>query len=152
MPNKKKLTIPFWSYISPLATLGFIFGTSALVIAYGRGYRFTPTGEKIVNPTGTLAATSDPVGGQIIVDGKTGFIVNSIAEMIEAVDKIKDIRRRDCRDHVAAKFSIEQMVDAYERAFLKMIGEANIPTTPTSFIKRKIKKVREVLPKLTGEL
>ncbi len=91
---------------------------------------------------------------EIIVDGKTGYIVHSIAEMVEAVDRVKDIKRRDCRDHVATKFALERMVDAYEQAFLKMIGEA-APTPvskPTDYIKRKFRRVREVLPKLTGEL
>ncbi len=89
---------------------------------------------------------------EIIVHGKTGFVVHSIAEMIEAVGQIETIRRKDCRDHVASKFSIEQMVDAYERAFMKMIDNTVTATTPSSYIKRKIKRVREVLPKLTGEL
>ncbi len=88
---------------------------------------------------------------EIIVDGKTGYVVHSIAEMIEAVGKVHVIKRKDCRDHVATKFSIERMVDAYEQAFLKMIGDV-APSTPTGYIKRKIKRVREVLPKLTGEL
>lgn len=91
---------------------------------------------------------------EIIIDGKTGYIVNSIAEMIEAVGKVDKINRKDCRDHVAAKFSYEQMVDNYERAFMELIDrkETSAPSTPRGFIRDKIKKVREVLPRLTGEL
>ena len=90
---------------------------------------------------------------EIIVDGKTGYITHSIAEMIEAVGKLDKINRRDCRDHVAKKFNYEQMVDHYEKAFYDIIGDSTLPvSTPTEFIKRKIKKVREALPKLTGEL
>lgn len=88
---------------------------------------------------------------EIIVDGKTGFVVNSIAEMIEALDKVGKISRKDCHDHVARKFSYEKMVDHYEQAFRQAIHSAT-PTTPTAYLKQKIKKVRKVLPKLTGEL
>ncbi|HET7302381.1 MAG TPA: glycosyltransferase family 4 protein [Candidatus Saccharimonadales bacterium] len=65
-------------------------------------------------PTISLRRGAAP---EIIVDGKTGFVVDSIAEMAAAVGKISQIRRVDCRDHVKKSFSIERMVDGYERAF-----------------------------------
>lgn len=91
---------------------------------------------------------------EIIVGGKTGYIVSSIAEMVEAVGKIDKISRKDCREHVEAKFSYEQMIDNYEMAFMKMLQykEDTVPSKPRTFIRDKIKKVREVLPRLTGEL
>jgi glycosyltransferase involved in cell wall biosynthesis len=93
---------------------------------------------------------------EIIINGKTGYVVNSIAEMIEAVGKINKIDRRDCHDHVAHKFSYAQMVKQYERAFQKVISENKpkpvIPRTPKEYIKQKIKEVRKRLPKITGEL
>lgn len=93
---------------------------------------------------------------EIIVDGKTGYIVSSIAEMVEAVAKVDKIKRKDCRDHVEQMFAYSQMVDNYERAFQEMIqGKSAVTKTPKTtkeFIKSKIKKVREVLPRLTGEL
>lgn len=88
---------------------------------------------------------------ELIINGKTGYIVNSVAEMIEAVGKIDKINRKDCHDHVADKFSYTQMVNHYEQAFRKVVA-STAPTTPTEYIKQKIKKVRKVLPKLTGEL
>ncbi len=90
---------------------------------------------------------------EIIVNGKTGYVVDSIAEMVSAVGKIDRIKRRDCRDHVAKMFAVEQMVDHYEKAFLKLLKvEEPSPRNPKEYIKHKIKKVREVLPKFTGEL
>lgn len=79
MPTpKKKFRIPYWNIISPFATIGFIFGTSALVIMYGRGYRLRPTGDKLVNATGLLSTTSDPTGAQVFIDGKlTGATASS---------------------------------------------------------------------------
>jgi glycosyltransferase involved in cell wall biosynthesis len=88
---------------------------------------------------------------EIIVDGKTGFIVNSVGEMIEAVGKLDQIKRRDCRNHVTKNFTLEKMVDSYEKAFEKMLGEKTTPATPGQRLSRSIKKVRQALPKLTGE-
>lgn len=89
---------------------------------------------------------------EIIVDGKTGFIVDSLADMVEAVSRVDQIKRRDCRTHVEKHFAIEQMVDNYEKAFEKILeAEEIIPATPKKRIERSLKKVRKVLPKLTGE-
>lgn len=91
---------------------------------------------------------------EIIIDGKTGFIVNSIAEMVEAIGKVDKIKRKDCHDHVARMFSYEQMVDNYERAFMTMLERKQVamPARSRKFFRDKIKRVREALPRLTGEL
>ena len=59
---------------------------------------------------------------ETIINGKTGYVVNSIAEMVEAVNKIDKIKRKDCRGHVKEHFSIEKMVDGYENAFKKILN------------------------------
>lgn len=58
---------------------------------------------------------------EIVKDGKTGFIVDTVDEMVEAVGKIDQISRRVCREHVEKKFSIEAMVDNYEKLFYKIV-------------------------------
>jgi glycosyltransferase involved in cell wall biosynthesis len=58
---------------------------------------------------------------EIIVDGKTGFLVDSIGEMNKAIDMIGDISRSDCREHVKENFSIDLMVANYEKAFKKVL-------------------------------
>ncbi|MDP3901667.1 MAG: glycosyltransferase family 4 protein [bacterium] len=63
---------------------------------------------------------------EVIIDGKTGFIVDNVAEMVKAVKKIDTINRQDCRDHVEKNFSIKNMVDGYEKLFLKLAkGKSN---------------------------
>lgn len=54
---------------------------------------------------------------EIVVEGETGYIVNSVTEMSEAVNKIHLIKPRNCREHVERNFSIEKMADGYENAF-----------------------------------
>lgn len=57
---------------------------------------------------------------EIVVNNKNGFIVNTVEEMAEAVKKIGQIGRAECRAHVEKNFSIQKMVDGYEEAFLKI--------------------------------
>jgi glycosyltransferase involved in cell wall biosynthesis len=59
---------------------------------------------------------------EIVKDGKTGFVVNSIKEAVEAVKKIDQINRLDCRKWVEEKFTVEKMVDNYERVYYKILG------------------------------
>lgn len=54
---------------------------------------------------------------EVIVDGKTGFLCNTVEECVEAVRKISTIDRHDCRTHVFNHFSVRQMVDGYEAAY-----------------------------------
>ncbi len=85
---------------------------------------------------------------EIIEHGKNGFIVPSITEMVEAVAKIDQINRIDCRHHVERNFSITQMVDGYEAAFRRLVHQ-NLPQTPSSFIKKKMQEVRRILPNIS---
>lgn len=59
---------------------------------------------------------------EVIVDGKTGFIVDTVKQMASAIKKIDSISRSDCRRHVEENFSTDKMVDGYEKAFQKFVG------------------------------
>jgi glycosyltransferase involved in cell wall biosynthesis len=58
---------------------------------------------------------------EIVVDGKTGFVVDSIDAMIEAVDRIDSIDPRECRDHVKNYFSIASMASNYSELYHRII-------------------------------
>lgn len=82
---------------------------------------------------------------EVVVDGKTGFICDHTQDMIEAVKKIDDINRKDCRSHVEKNFSIETMVDGYEKAFSSILGK-NKKQTPTTTGSRYLKnQVRRII-------
>lgn len=87
---------------------------------------------------------------EIIIDGKTGFVVDTTAEMIEAVHKIKDIDRRDCREHVRRNFSTKRMVNDYAAAFENILNQrreqASVP-----FVQRQLKKVPETLREVSAQ-
>ena len=59
---------------------------------------------------------------EIIENAKTGFLVNSNEEAIEAIKNIHLISRKYCRKHVEKKFSLKRMVNNYERLYKKIIA------------------------------
>jgi glycosyltransferase involved in cell wall biosynthesis len=54
---------------------------------------------------------------EVISDGQTGFLVNTVTEAVRALERIPEINRRACRSRVQQHFSIETMVDGYERVY-----------------------------------
>jgi len=60
---------------------------------------------------------------EIVKDGRTGFIVDDINGMVEAVKKIKSIDREACRRHVEENFSLQKMVDKYELVYKKILKQ-----------------------------
>ncbi len=58
---------------------------------------------------------------ELIEDGKTGFLVSSIEEACQAVKKINQISRENCRNHVEKNFNLKRMVNRYEKLYKKII-------------------------------
>ncbi|HEY9875777.1 MAG TPA: glycosyltransferase family 4 protein [Candidatus Obscuribacterales bacterium] len=74
-------------------------------------------------------ATGTPVVGiamgsvpEVISHGKTGFVCHSLEKMIEAVPEAMKLDRQTCRDYVLRRFSLETMVNEYERAYGMVLG------------------------------
>lgn len=54
---------------------------------------------------------------EIVISGETGFIVEDIEGMVEAVRKLDDIDPKRCRQHVERNFDVPRMVDDYVRMY-----------------------------------
>lgn len=54
---------------------------------------------------------------EVIADGQTGYLVNSVDEAVEAVGKIDRIDRRKCLQRVQENFTIDRMVAGYEKVY-----------------------------------
>jgi glycosyltransferase involved in cell wall biosynthesis len=57
---------------------------------------------------------------EIVKDGTTGFIADSVESMVKAVGRTACIDRRECRRHVAERFSIQRMTEAYEALYRRL--------------------------------
>ena len=60
---------------------------------------------------------------EVIKDGKTGFVVKNIEEMMKAIKKNDQIKREDCRVWVEKKFTIERMVLDYEKIYYQILSQ-----------------------------
>jgi glycosyltransferase involved in cell wall biosynthesis len=58
---------------------------------------------------------------ELIVDGKTGFLVHTLDEAVAAIERIPEINRADCRQHVEEKFTVERMVAGYIEVYRKIL-------------------------------
>jgi glycosyltransferase involved in cell wall biosynthesis len=54
---------------------------------------------------------------EVIQDGQTGFLVNNVHEAVQAMERLGEIDRIACRQRVQRCFSVETMVEAYERVY-----------------------------------
>jgi glycosyltransferase involved in cell wall biosynthesis len=54
---------------------------------------------------------------EVIKDGLTGFLVNDVPEALRALGRVCGIDRNECRKRVQRCFSIETMVESYERVY-----------------------------------
>jgi glycosyltransferase involved in cell wall biosynthesis len=58
---------------------------------------------------------------EIIVDGTTGFLVESVEAAERALRRVPGIDRAACRAHVESRFSAERMVDDYIRVYRQIV-------------------------------
>jgi len=72
---------------------------------------------------------------EIVVNGKTGFVVDSINAMIEAVNRIDSINPYDCREHVQDHFSITSMSGKYSELYHQIIDSHKRSDSHSGFSK-----------------
>lgn len=61
---------------------------------------------------------------EVIRDGITGFVIDpslGVEGLVEAVGRIGQIDRAACRRHVEENFTVEKMVEGYERVYEKVL-------------------------------
>jgi len=58
---------------------------------------------------------------EVILNGKTGFLVDSICEAVKAVNDIKSINRKYCREYAASKFSRQKMTEGYLEVYRNIL-------------------------------
>src|SRR5665811_2461609 len=60
---------------------------------------------------------------EVIEDGRTGFLVNTVDEAAQAVQRVGEIDCAACRKRVRQCFSIDTMVEAYERVYARIFAQ-----------------------------
>ena len=66
---------------------------------------------------------------ELIIEGKTGFLVDTLDEMVETIPKIAHIDRKEARRHIEEHFSASAMARNYERLYQQIRGEKPLEAT-----------------------
>ena len=61
---------------------------------------------------------------EVVLDGRTGFVVDTLEEMEAAVKALDRIDRAECRRDAVRRFSVERMVDCYESIYQSVASHA----------------------------
>jgi glycosyltransferase involved in cell wall biosynthesis len=61
---------------------------------------------------------------EVVRDGETGFIRDTVAEMAAACRELSRIDRRVCREHAERRFSAQAMADGYEAVYRRVLEAA----------------------------
>ncbi|MBD1824689.1 glycosyltransferase family 4 protein [Cyanobacteria bacterium FACHB-DQ100] len=66
---------------------------------------------------------------EVVQDGKTGFLCETIDDCVAALDRLAEIDRAMCRQHVIENFSVQRMTDGYEAVYRQLLGETMFPAS-----------------------
>jgi glycosyltransferase involved in cell wall biosynthesis len=80
--------------------------------------------ESMVSGTPVIAMNLGSTS-EVIAHGKTGFLCQSVEECIAAIDKVAQLDRYGCREHVLNHFTVKQMVDGYEAVYKRFVTQRN---------------------------
>lgn len=58
---------------------------------------------------------------EVLAEGRTGFVADTLEEIVDAVKRIDTISRAECRKHVEERFTVERMVDDYEGVYAQLL-------------------------------
>jgi glycosyltransferase involved in cell wall biosynthesis len=62
----------------------------------------------------------------IVEDGVTGFLVDSVEEMTDAIKRVNQIRPEDCRAAAERRFSRNRMVHDYFDLYASMVRRERV--------------------------
>ena len=68
----------------------------------------------IATPRGSLP--------ELVVDGRTGYLVPDLDAAVAAVGRLPQLDRRECRADAETRFTADRMVGDYERLFERLAG------------------------------
>jgi glycosyltransferase involved in cell wall biosynthesis len=82
--------------------------------------------EAMATGTPVIAARCGSVP-EVVADGVTGFVCDTLSGMIQAVSRVSEIDRRACRERVERLFSPAAMASGYEAIYRQVIAEGTVP-------------------------
>jgi glycosyltransferase involved in cell wall biosynthesis len=59
---------------------------------------------------------------EVMVPGRTGFVVDTLDELVDSVKRVDIIDRAACRRHVEERFTVQRMADDYEAIYRRLLA------------------------------
>ena len=81
-----------------------------------------PLLEAMATGTPVVAAAASPAT-ELIRDGVTGFVCDSLGDMAAAIDAVPKLDRKAARTHVARRFSPAALARSYEQVYQRLIED-----------------------------
>ena len=130
-PHIDGKSVQFLGPVHGQARDDFLGGALALVAMTTRPERFGLTiVEAMACGTPVLGANMGSIP-EIIVDGETGFLCDTVDQAIARVPELRKLDRHACRRRVEEKFTVEHMIDRYVDVYAKALVQRK-PPAPTS--------------------
>ena len=73
---------------------------------------------------------------EIVIDGETGFVCDSVEQAVARVPQLPSIDRRKCRERVEREFTSERMIDRYIEAYGAAVRQ-KLPAQPSQELLRR---------------
>jgi glycosyltransferase involved in cell wall biosynthesis len=61
---------------------------------------------------------------ELVENGRTGFVVDDVDGLVDAIERVDQIDRRGCRRRAEERFGFGRMVDDYERTYAAVVESA----------------------------
>ncbi len=98
-----------------------------------------------------VIAFSRGAAPELIVEGKTGYLVSDVEEMVKAVYRIDQIEPRYCREHVKQNFDAPRMVKDYLATYEKVLNLSAVTLKGRHIFSLPAHKVPEI-PSVINEM
>jgi glycosyltransferase involved in cell wall biosynthesis len=116
------------------ATYDFLSRAAAMLFLASRREPFSTVLVEAMACGTPVLATDKGAVAEIVLDGVTGFVRNTTAELAAVIGRIGEIDRAACRSHVAEHFSTAAMVRSYAKLLTPMHGlRVLTPAAPMVF-------------------
>ncbi len=70
---------------------------------------------------------------EVMEDGRTGFVVDSLEQAVQAVGRVAELDRRDCRRVFEKRFTAERMARDYLDLYRRLVRRDPEPAAPAAF-------------------
>ena len=109
---------PHVSYIGEIADAGVYLREAAALIQTPRWFDTFPFAILEANASGTpVISLADGGVPEQISNGVNGFLCKTFNDLVEAMERVHEIKPQDCRAYAEEHFSVKRMAREYQKLY-----------------------------------